>query len=70
MLKAAYEQQCTASSTPLNFGALPYRDGEMMDVDVDNTALLELGWRPEFDLSAGLQNYKTQFSTKKLNNNH
>jgi len=55
MLKTEYEQQHTASSTQLNFGALPYRDGEMMVVDVDNTALLELEWRPEFDLSAGLQ---------------
>ena len=55
MLKAAYEQQHTASSTPLNFGALPYRDCEMMGVDVDNAALLELGWQPAFDLNAGLK---------------
>lgn len=55
MLKETYEQKNTASKTQLNFGALPYEDDAMMSVDVDNTALLKLGWQPAFDLNAGLK---------------
>ena len=54
MLKEIYEQKHGASKTQLNFGELPYGDGEMMSVDVDNTALLNLGWQPVFDLNAGI----------------
>ena len=55
VIKAAYEQQHTASKTQLNFGALPYRDGEIMRVDVDNTPLLALGWQPVFELNVGIK---------------
>ena len=55
VIKVTHEQQHTASKTQLNFGALPYRDGEMMSVDVDNTALLALGWQPVFELRAGIK---------------
>lgn len=40
--------------TMLEFGALPMRDGEVMDVDVDLRALHALGWHPKFSLETGL----------------
>ena len=55
VIKVTYEQQHTASKTQLNFGVLPYPDGEMMHVNVDNTDLLEFGWKPISDPSAGIK---------------
>jgi nucleoside-diphosphate-sugar epimerase len=40
--------------TMLDFGALPMREGEVMNVDVDLRALHALGWQPKFSLEAGL----------------
>jgi len=55
VIKEEYGQQHTVSKTQLNFGVLPYRDGEMMHVDVDNTALLALGWQPIFKFHVGIK---------------
>ena len=38
----------------LLFGAKPDNPDEIMDVYNDNSALLKLGWKPEFDLDSGL----------------
>ncbi|MDA8949873.1 NAD(P)-dependent oxidoreductase [Pseudomonadales bacterium] len=40
----------------LLFGAKPDNPDEIMDVYNDNKALLNLGWKPEFDLESGLDN--------------
>ena len=40
----------------LLFGAKSDNLDEIMDVFNDNSALLELGWAPEFDLASGLHN--------------
>tara|TARA_B110000908_G_C10247747_1_gene449824 strand:- start:655 stop:1536 length:882 start_codon:yes stop_codon:yes gene_type:complete len=37
--------QCTSD---LSFGSLPLRDGEAMEIKLDNSKLLELGWRPKY----------------------
>ncbi|OGG85498.1 hypothetical protein A2392_03360 [Candidatus Kaiserbacteria bacterium RIFOXYB1_FULL_46_14] len=42
------------TSTILDFGALPYREFEVMDEQGDNTALAALGWRAECGLKEGL----------------
>lgn len=42
-------------SSHLNFGALPYRENEVMDSVVDLSAVSCLGWRPRFSLREGLQ---------------
>jgi hypothetical protein len=55
MLKATFEHQHGPSHTQLNFGAVPYRDGEMMQVQVDNSALMQLGWQAVNSLQFGLQ---------------
>lgn len=39
----------------LQFGALPYRPDEPLDIVADNTKLLSTGWRPQFSLESGLR---------------
>jgi nucleoside-diphosphate-sugar epimerase len=41
-------------ATELKFGALPYREGEIMESAADIGALERLGWRPSFSLEQGL----------------
>ncbi|MOA23021.1 hypothetical protein D3C78_1436200 [compost metagenome] len=38
----------------LGFGDLPGREGEIMAVDVDNSALIGLGWSPQVSLYDGI----------------
>lgn len=42
------------SSSELNFGAIPYRNNELMISKSDNTDLLKLGWEPKYNLIDGL----------------
>ena len=42
------------SNTKINFGAIPYRDDEIMISVADNLDLINLGWKPEYDLENGL----------------
>lgn len=42
--------------TFLNFGALPYTDGEIMESKADNAALKQLGWNCSVELNEGLKN--------------
>jgi CDP-paratose synthetase len=41
---SAYETLNPRTTTQLGFGDVPLRDGEMMAVEVDNSALKRLGW--------------------------
>jgi CDP-paratose synthetase len=50
----ACKRLASPCETKLDFGALPYRAGELMSTKTDLTALTSLGWRPEHSLSAGL----------------
>lgn len=43
------------SRTMLEFGAVPYRPGEIMDTKVDIEPLLALGWKPRVGLIDGLR---------------
>ena len=45
------------TSTKLNFGALSYRDNEVMRSHVDLTEIHKLGWSPKTNFIDGL--YKT-----------
>jgi len=40
--------------TQLNFGAIPYRENEIMESVVDLSRLTELGWSPKMSLKEGL----------------
>lgn len=55
-IKEVYEKQEGPVSTKLNFGAIPYREGEIMNIEVENQKLLDLGWNPSYTLNKGLQN--------------
>ena len=50
--------------TQLNFGALPYREGEIMEPQVDNSVLCSLGWRPKRTLEENIE----RFVRKEINN--
>lgn len=43
------------STTQLKFGALPFRRNEVMESNVDLTALRKLGWQPQVALVDGLE---------------
>lgn len=45
----------TSSKTRLNFGALPYRNDEVMYSRADISALEALGWQCRYDLASGLK---------------
>ena len=55
-LKSVYEKKHGAIQTQFNFGEIPYRDGEIMSVNVNNTALRDLGWQTKIPLKQGLLN--------------
>ncbi len=40
--------------TILDFGALPYREGEVMDIITNSESLINLGWKNKFSLEEGL----------------
>lgn len=46
--------------TSLNFGALPYTEGEIMESKADNAALKQLGWNCSVGLNEGLKNTITE----------
>lgn len=48
-------KELSGSTSKLNFGAVPYRRNEMLDYDVDNSALRELGWTPKVFVDEGLK---------------
>jgi nucleoside-diphosphate-sugar epimerase len=48
-------KQLTGSSIQLNFGAFPYREGEVMYSEANLVALEGLGWSPKMPLEEGLR---------------
>jgi nucleoside-diphosphate-sugar epimerase len=52
------------SSTQLNFGALAYRENEIMELNIDTLRLRGLGWASRYSLREGLLN--TIFEERKL----
>lgn len=50
------EEETAGKIVPrLKFGAIPYRDGDIMEPELDNTSLLALGWKPTIDYKKGLE---------------
>lgn len=45
----------SGSTSELKFGAIDYRQGEIMESKADTSELSLLGWKPEFNLERGLQ---------------
>jgi len=50
-----YLKEITNSKSRLNFGAIPYRENELMKSETDNTVLLNLGWKPQNSIKIGLK---------------
>jgi nucleoside-diphosphate-sugar epimerase len=48
-------KRVTGAATELQFGVVPYRANEAMHCQADIAVMRSLGWRPEFDLEAGLK---------------
>ena len=46
---------CGNNETQLNFGAIPYRAHELMQVKIDTSPLNSLGWVSRWDLEEGLK---------------
>ena len=45
----------TNSKSYLNFGAIPYRKNELMQSETNNIDLINLGWKPQYSIQAGLK---------------
>lgn len=48
-------RRLTGATTELNFGALPYREGEVMHSVANVEPLTDLGWRCHHDIEAGIR---------------
>ncbi|HBA61032.1 MAG TPA: epimerase [Elusimicrobia bacterium] len=58
-------KEVSGSPTFLDFGALPYRDDEIMNSFADPIELKNLGWKPAFSLKEGLSRTVAASATKK-----
>ncbi len=54
-LKVSYQTFFGEIETKLAFGAIPYREGEMMTVQVNNQGLCDLGWTIKTSTESGLK---------------
>jgi CDP-paratose synthetase len=54
-LKNTYNRIKGVNKTKLNFGKIPYREGEIMNFVVNNYDLKQLGWNAETNLDNGLE---------------
>ncbi|PWQ95803.1 NAD-dependent epimerase/dehydratase family protein [Leucothrix pacifica] len=61
-LKKIYEIEINPVETKLSFGSIPYREGEMMTVAVNNQTLLNLGWSPKALLHTGLKSIVREYA--------
>jgi NAD-dependent epimerase/dehydratase len=65
LIKDSYEKITNKKlSTSLNFGALPDREGELMEPKIDIEVLHSLGWRPKRTLEENIE----RFVRKEINN--
>lgn len=54
LIKESYENQNGPCATQLVFGSIPYRPGERMTIEVDNSALIKAGWSAKSSLEDGI----------------
>jgi nucleoside-diphosphate-sugar epimerase len=54
LCKTGYESRYGEAKTKLDFGALDYREGEMMTVESDISSLEQKGWTPSISLEKGV----------------
>jgi nucleoside-diphosphate-sugar epimerase len=54
----------TSSQTHLSFGAMPYRQGEVMHSEADISGLSALGWKCQYDVATGIKKVIDEEGTK------
>jgi CDP-paratose synthetase len=57
-------KEITQSSTKLNFGALPYRNNEIMETSTEYSIYISLSWSPEYSLKKGLIEMSNETTNK------
>ncbi|MCE1190089.1 MAG: NAD-dependent epimerase/dehydratase family protein [Ignavibacteria bacterium] len=62
-----YIKEITGSATELNFGAVPYRENEVMESHSNTDSLQQLGWQPMVPLREGLRITINQEKVRILN---
>lgn len=53
-IKLCFENHFGTTDTKLDFGKLPYRSGEPMQIKVNNQNLIKLGWSPKTSIIEGI----------------
>ena len=48
-------KEASCSFTKLNFGAIPYREDELMETKINISNLLKIGWKPEYTFMQGIK---------------
>ena len=56
VLVSLYKSKYPTNSTKIEYGKIPYRDNEPMEIVVDNRNLIDLGWKPKYNLIQGVHN--------------
>lgn len=56
-----YIKKITLSKSVLEFGALPYRKGELMSSNNDISKIEKLGWSPKISIEEGINNVIKSF---------
>lgn len=54
-LKKMYELNFGETNTDFLYGAIAHRDEELMDIQINNKPLIELGWSPKVDINFGIK---------------
>lgn len=56
VLVSLYKSKDPTNNTKIEYGKIPYRENEPMEIIVDNRHLMELGWKPKTGLREGINN--------------
>ncbi len=59
-------QLCQNNTTEIQYGAVPYREHEVMYSRAETTRLRELGWEPKQDLTAGLKQMVARYQSRAI----
>lgn len=60
-MKEAIKKRFNQKTIPsLDFGALPYREGEFMEIKADVEKLRDLGWQPKYSYDSGIERYVSE----------
>jgi nucleoside-diphosphate-sugar epimerase len=61
-LAEQYKKQNPGNKTMLEFGSVPYREGEIMEITEDVGPLKSMGWMPKISREIGIRNILSRFT--------